>query len=106
MKKSGLVLLAVLSLAACGEDKTSCENRMQGLKAPEAACACMKKVTDKYETTINKYLDFGDKMSKENNMDAFLKPTAEMKAFIDIGRDISINCHQHFEEKETTGETN
>ncbi|MBN1783730.1 MAG: hypothetical protein JW812_02055 [Alphaproteobacteria bacterium] len=104
MKKLGFALLALFSLTACGEDKASCESRMEGLMTPKAACACMKKITDKYETTVDKYLNFGDKIAEEDNMDVFMKPTAEIKEFIDIGRDISINCHQHFKEKETKGD--
>lgn len=104
MKKFAITLVALFALSACGEDKQTCKDRMEGLKTPDAACACMKKVTDEYGTTVDKYLDMGDKIAKETNMENLMQPSAEMKEFIDIGRDISINCHQHFEEKEVKAE--
>ena len=99
MKKTLLATFAVLALAGCGEDKNSCENRMQGLKTPKEACSCMNKIMDKHDMSMSKYFAFGEKIEKETNMEVFMKPSAEMKEFIEVARDVATNCAQHFQEK-------
>ncbi len=104
MKKILFATVAVLALSACGEDKNSCEYKKQNLKTPKEACSCMTKIMDKHEMSMDHYFAFGEKVSKENNMEVFMKPSAEMKQFIEVARDVATNCVQHFEEKpvETT----
>ena len=100
MKKILFATVAVLALSGCGEDKNSCEFRMQNLKNPKDACSCMNKVMEENSMTMAEYLAFGEKIEKEENMEAFMKPSAEMKKFIEVARDITMKCNQHFEEKE------
>ncbi len=48
---------------------------------------------------MTEYFAFGEKIENEQNMDAFMKPSAEMKQFIEVARDITMSCNQHFQEK-------